>query len=73
MMKMKTKMRKLVLDKNFLNTCMITTIPFVLALIITLTAAFRAGYIYRRLEEEVEHAEIRARILAALNNKKEEA
>lgn len=66
-------MRKLVLDKNRLNTCMITTIPFVLALIITLTAAFRAGYIHRRLEEEVEHAEIRARILAALNNKKEEA
>lgn len=63
-------MRKLVLDKIYLNRGM-TTLAIILALIIWSYTAFQTGYIWRRLEEEVEHAEIRARILAALNKKEE--
>ena len=60
------------LDKFYLNKGM-TTLAIILALIIWSYSAFQTGYIWRRLKEEVEQAEIRARILAALNNKKEEA
>ena len=56
------------LDKFGLNTGM-TTIAIILALIIWSYTAFQTGYIWRRLNEEIEHAEVRARIWEALMKK----
>lgn len=60
------------LDKFGLNTGM-TTIAIILALIIWSYTAFQTGYIWRRLNEEVENEECRARILEALNRTEKEA
>ena len=60
------------LDKFSINTGM-TTIAIILALIIWSYTAFQTGYIWRRLNEEVENEECRARILEALNRTEKEA
>jgi len=54
-----------------INTAM-TTIAIILAVIVWTYTAFQTGYIWRRLDEEVENAECMARILEALNKKEAE-
>ena len=49
------------------------TLAIILALIVWTYTSFQTGYIWRRLTEEIEHSEVRARIWEALNKEIKEA